>query len=270
MKKMKKEIILLGIVIISFIGVFPSIGQAWPPNLPNGQTLILVHGRGDSKGSMNTIQDWADPNVSPTYPVITWEKIYNVEYYGDKPDHPSEFNNVIQGNPGTDGSTIEQFAAAFYTWILGEIFGEQLTKEIYFICHSMGGLIIRYMVKTYMDYYGASIKGVATIGTPNHGSLTALFWSLAFPWDTSLGQCNGAFIEKINKNDETPNNAKWYTYAGDKLWSWLDWKWFDGVVTPFSSSLSGAQVNRVYSLDHTQLRQNWGVYTQIVYDFRYN
>jgi len=113
MKKMKKEIILLGILIISFIGVFPSIGRAWPPSLPNGDTVILVHGKGDSPTSMNYIYNWA---VDNDYPIITWEHVFNIEYYGDKSGHPSEFNNVLRGSVQIQwikGATIEKFASDF-------------------------------------------------------------------------------------------------------------------------------------------------------------
>lgn len=272
MKRMKTKILLLGIFIITFVGVFPGVILAWPPALPSGQTLILVHGRGDTKDKMNTIRDWADPNVSPTYSIITWEKIYNVEYYGDNPGHPSEFNNVRQGDIDTQGATIEQFAEAFYIWLLGKIFSEQVTTEIYFICHSMGGLIIRYMLKHYYDYWGASIKGVAHLATPNHGAIWA-FLGIFSPWEPAIIQMDygSSFLYHLNLNDETPGFAKWYTYAGRKNALGMTGSLDDGQVLYDSVKLSGARVNRKYSsLSHEEMRRDWGVYTQVVYDFKYN
>ncbi|MFX0030498.1 MAG: esterase/lipase family protein [Candidatus Hermodarchaeota archaeon] len=272
MKRIRFKIVLLGIFLITVVSLLPKNGQAWPPNLPNGQTLILLHGRGDSKQKMNIIQDWADPNVSPTYPIITWEKIYNIEYYGDYPDHPSEFNNVIRGNSGTNGSHIDEFGEALYIWLLGKIFTQQVNKEIYFICHSMGGLIVRYMIKTWYDYFGAQIKGVAHLGTPNHGCLSAGFGYMLDPWEKSLGdmRIGSVFIANLNANDETPDITKWYTYAGRKdLWGNTGTTW-DGVVEMGSVELEGACANRRYSdLNHLELKRDWGVYTQIIYDFRY-
>ena len=204
-------------------------------NLP--RTLILVHGYNGNSAQFSSIYN--NPDVIETY----GERIIRIDYY----DHFMG-EDINWWRPGI--STIADLLAEYIKSHHLDIRG-----NIDFVCHSMGGLVVRYMIKHHYkslkQFYGNKpgqfeIKHVCQLATPNHG----VDWFLLglFVFNLLSAQMNdmvpgGPFLEGtlfesgLNDPDETPygETIDWYTYRGSDDW----------VAYPITSiPLEGAVENR--------------------------
>lgn len=194
------------------------IFYVYTPIRSNTRTLFLLHGYGDSTSSMRFFE--GESNIIDLYGT---DNIINLEYYGNFMDE-----SVTRDTP------IEDIARCLRDYIIQN--PDKIGDNIDFVCHSMGGLIVRYMIK---HYYADIIRAykdlerviriyhVCTVGTPHHGS-----WIVdrMFEWawfgalmlnilaaeagitfsltDYQFEQCRTAFysdfIKNLNVGDETP------------------------------------------------------------------
>ena len=225
-----------------------------PPN-NNKKTLILLHGFRGDPDQMKLIMK--DSNIQHLY-----GNIINVDLYN------------FSGNTPNRSIGIEDFSAYLRDYLFSKY--KLINEYVDFIAHSMGGLIIRYMIKQwyyeikgFFDIkrsYNFQIHHVCMIATPNHGVPLA---RLAF-WDKQACDIDfiSKFIKNLNKKDETPYGLgdpngfiQWYTYRGSVLFNW------DYVVPTKSVPLKGASANRgEYPLSHDKLLSNKRVIEQIYLD----
>ena len=215
------------------------------------RTLILVHGYDGNSAQFSSIYN--NPDVIETY----GERIIRIDYYG-------EFMGVKTSIwfPSIEGISL---LLAFYIMTNHDI----IRGNIDFVCHSMGGLVVRYMIKHFYDAIrdffeekkkNFNITHVCHLATPNHGTLTGLLAIL-------IGSIQGIqmipgspFLKLLNFPDETPysDTIEWYTYRGS----------LDPVATPYwLIPLIGARENRFYDgLNHDTIRTDPDVLNDLFTD----
>ena len=142
-----------------------------PAHATGGKTLLLIHGFSGDKTS------W-DPYIGNTAFIKEYgvSNIKAISYYSV--DNDPSWNPLYggYGNPVTiDWDTpIEDIAFHLLNWIIDPNNGVNPTIDI--VAHSMGGLIVRYLIKyyyTFLKMRGFTIDDVVLIATPNHGTLMA-------------------------------------------------------------------------------------------------
>jgi pimeloyl-ACP methyl ester carboxylesterase len=155
--------------------------------LPNNRTLLLVHGY---NGAGSQFQDfYTNPYIRNYY-----DKIVPIDCYGKIPSSNysyslGAFSNLTNGF--STESPIENIAGALKNFILNENNTELFSnKTVDIISHSMGGLIVRYMIKEFYEEIAniTTFDDVLTIATPNHGTqLMVGLWNLIFIIYVALG-----------------------------------------------------------------------------------
>ena len=229
---------------------------------PQDRTLLLVHGWKDSSlifnglladefdySPQNNINDFKD------YYGTADKNIIKIDYYGEN-TLITEFKEV------TVSTSITEIASKLATCLLRLKRENKIYDHLDIAAHSMGGLIVRYMVKHYyiqLKDAGITIDHIATIATPNHGTTLALLAMLIGITANDVQALemvtNSAFLTSVNNEIETPyninysgnyNTIKWCTFRGRVL-SWYDWACLtDGVVNTDSVPLNGATNYGVY------------------------
>ncbi|TFG04182.1 MAG: hypothetical protein EU536_05080, partial [Promethearchaeota archaeon] len=133
---------------------------------PGDRTLLCVHGY---TGSSVQFDDFlTNPDLGAFY-----NNIVAVDYYKDN-DH---YGHRILEEYGDVNIPIAEIGDALVAYILGH--PETFHTTIDIVAHSMGGLVVREMIKyRYLDLVAAGyrIDDVALIATPNHGT-----WISEFP-----------------------------------------------------------------------------------------
>ena len=171
---------------------------------------------------------------------------------------------------------IEDIAFVLAQYIIQDY--ANISDNVDFITHSMGGLVTRCMIKRYYDdiisaYKNINIprvfkiKNVAMMAPPNHGGLW--YWV-----DTQAGQMQAGsdFLNSLNANDgghdptfdktfEIPYSGRyinWFTYRSGINKGHLlnpDLR-HDGMVDVYSPWLIGATNKGWYQIDHEMMRRN--------------
>ncbi|MBT2472138.1 triacylglycerol lipase [Streptomyces sp. ISL-66] len=117
------------------------------------------------------------------------------------------------------------------------------------ITHSMGALSSRYYTK---NLGGASkVDAWVSLAGPNHGTNTANWCGGAPCFEMRPGS---DFLSDLNSGDETPGSPRYATWGSP----------CDSVINPQSSvALSGAVNSTTACLNHSELRSDQEVYSQV-------
>jgi triacylglycerol lipase len=124
--------------------------------------------------------------------------------------------------------------------------------HVVIITHSMGALSARYMTRNLLASLDSRVDAVVTLGGTNHGTVTAFGCTSV---SCSEMRPYSSFITRLNSTDEswgTPRYATW-------------WSACDEVIYPQTSAkLSGGAINnQTACIRHSDLHQNYTVYTQV-------
>ena len=120
------------------------------------------------------------------------------------------------------------------------------------ITHSMGSLSARYYVRNLLPAGDRRVDAVVNLGGTNHGTVTAFGCT---PISCTEMRPYSGFTTRLNATDEswgTPRYATW-------------WSACDEVIYPQTSAkLSGGAVNnQTACIRHSDLHENFTVYTQV-------
>ena len=119
------------------------------------------------------------------------------------------------------------------------------------ITHSMGALSARYMVRNLLPLGDTRVDAIVTLGGTNHGTATAFGCT---PISCSEMRLYSTFVTKLNWTDETWGTPRYGTW----------WSSCDEVIYPTSSArLSGAINTQTACIRHSQLHEDFTVYTQV-------
>ncbi|MHA1212944.1 MAG: hypothetical protein ACTSSH_10830, partial [Candidatus Heimdallarchaeota archaeon] len=242
------------------------------------RTLIFVHGF-DLLSQPIVLNQWNNfkdalefKNAYDNMIVISYYGPYDVDIYtklNGEFQEPTHYE--VDPNHHTLMTTIEYVSFLLYQFIRDR--PDIIHDNVDFICHSMGGLVTRYMIKNfypllYNSYANLgrnfNIENVCMLGTPNHGVsygwLTALF-PVPLPPPTQLAQMapGSPFLWVLNHEDVIPNteipwsgaNINWFTYRSG-IFEILGIR-YDGLVDASSVELNGANNKGLYSLNHAAL-----------------
>ncbi|MFX0076401.1 MAG: esterase/lipase family protein [Candidatus Hermodarchaeota archaeon] len=162
-------------------------------------------------------------------------------------------------------------------------YSSYINDNVDFICHSMGGLVTRWMVKylypIIRNHYTANlsrnfkIRNVGMMGTPNHGS----YLNVGGDLQQREMQAGSGFLDELNLNNNRtdPNseipwigrNINFFTYRSG-IYRNLAGLRHDGVVDIYSVHLYGATANKGwYQIDHNHMKTNAMLKTVIFNDF---
>ena len=152
---------------------------------------------------------------------------------------------------------------------------DHIEDNVDIICHSMGGLVTRYMIKhlyseiQWWYYYMLGgrvfkIKNVAMMATPNHGS----YVNARIDTQQCEMVAGSDFLNDLNDNPDDPDipghdyeiplagkDINWFTYRSGLIRA-LSGLRHDGIVDVYSVPLIGATNKGWYQLGHEELRKN--------------
>jgi len=236
------------------------------------RTLILVHGFSFEK---TYPMFWLTYLISPEFQQY-YDKLIVISYLGDycvykwSKDEDGVWHeddiydlDVIDTNVWT---TINELAVGLAQYIMQDY--DYVGDNVDIICHSMGGLVTRYMIKNYytiiQTHYNTlgrdfKIQNVCAVATPNHG-----VW---YNWIAQVITCSqivemspgSLFLNELNNdgvyfNTEIPLSGiyiNWFTYRSG-IFEELGIR-NDGVVEATSVPLNGANNKGLYNLDHAEM-----------------
>jgi triacylglycerol lipase len=119
------------------------------------------------------------------------------------------------------------------------------------ITHSMGALSARYYVRNLLPAGDRRVDALVTLGGTNHGTVTAFGCT---PISCTEMRPYSSFTTKLNATDETWGAPRYATW----------WSGCDEVIYPQNSAkLSGAVNTQTACLRHSDLHENYTVYTQV-------
>jgi len=119
------------------------------------------------------------------------------------------------------------------------------------ITHSMGALSARYYVRNLLPVGDRRVDAVVNLGGTNHGTITAFGCT---PISCTEMRPYSSFVTKLNATDETWGTPRYATW----------WSGCDEVIYPQTSAkLSGAVNTQTACLKHSDLHENFTVYTQV-------
>jgi hypothetical protein len=249
-------------------------------DVPEKRSLILVHGY-SYIATPETPENWLTFLLAQEF-LEFYENIIVISYYGQfKAIRYSKHANglwtehfIYRNEVINQYWLIEDIAFVLAQYIIEDY--ANISDNVDFICHSMGGLVTRYMIKHYYDniinaYANIpnnprvfKIKNIAMMATPNHGGL----WSWV---DTQAGQMQAGsdFLNLLNAHEDgVPDpdseipllgiNINWFTYRSGLYKGHLlntDLR-HDGMVDVYSPILNGSTNKGWYQLDHELMRHN--------------
>ncbi|TFG20038.1 MAG: hypothetical protein EU529_15500 [Promethearchaeota archaeon] len=224
----------------------------------SGRTLFLIHGFDGRSKDFKKFYD-EDANDEAEELDEEYENLLRIDYY-DNPNQMGQSFDIY--NP------IQDIAEGLKNFMIDN--PEYIADNVDFLCHSMGGLVVRYMIKHYYDEIisefnavGRNIKinYICMIGTPNEG--TNYWWVFFYSRQAQQMRPHSNFLDNLNRGDETPDDVDhWYTYRS---------RWFifndDGVVPVDSVPLDGA-INRgpYYGVHHNDQLTNKQIRRQVLND----
>lgn len=139
------------------------------------------------------------------------------------------------------------------------------TERVDVVSHSMGGLLVRYLVEhgpDGVDGWGHRVDDLVMVATPNQGSWPIWLETRGGPEFRGLGddmRPGSGFLDQLGYDE--PRGEVYTTVGGDPLlfrWAHLTtffWQGFDDQVPSGSPSLDGA-ANNVYPSFHGRLLRN--------------
>jgi len=118
------------------------------------------------------------------------------------------------------------------------------------VTHSMGGLSSRYYLKNLGGQ--ANVDDWVSLGGPNHGTTWAYGCFFVSPCNQMIP--GSSFLNGLNSGDETPGAVNYGTW----------WSPCDELINPDTSViLSGASNTQTACMDHSALRTDATVYSQV-------
>jgi len=226
-----------------------------PPPPPDERTLILIHGFNGRDNDVDAYED--DDDVRDAY-----ANIFNIEYYDNSEDFGEDFDK---------NTPIEDVSQALAAYIIDN--HAEIRNNVDFVCHSMGGLITRYLIKHYyrdiQDVYTNigrvfKINHVCMIGTPNHGVWYGDEYFGIAGYQLDQMECGSDFLTDLNSGDETPygSEIEYYTYFGR-----MSYGDHDTLVSTSSVRLEGADNRGPYdNVVHGALPEDDDVMWDVKYD----
>ncbi|MBY9006270.1 MAG: right-handed parallel beta-helix repeat-containing protein [Candidatus Lokiarchaeota archaeon] len=220
------------------------------------RSLLLVHGWNGNIGQFDNIRN--DLEIKNTY-----INIDRVEYNN---------RNFMGVDVSMFSPSIRELSGLMAEYLMKNI--DKFEGKLDIVCHSMGGLIIRAMIKYYYHIIQSffeqkglifEIDHVATIATPNYGASICAILLVIFPIPILFlagDQVNdmvpgSSFLKNLNKNNDAPYNDEidWFTYGGGR----------DVVVFSSYVPLDNAKLNRKYSkLHHHNIVKD----SEVIYDLK--
>ncbi len=147
-----------------------------PKNGGTNKSLILIHGHA---ASSSVFDRWNDSNIYANY----YNKVVAINYYWD--GSGSEPKNYIGNHNPIDLETdISNISYYLFQYLNSSNF-----TDVDFLCHSMGGIVVRDLICNYypnLNASGINIDDVITMGTPNKGSLAIAFRKGSHPYQGLL------------------------------------------------------------------------------------
>ena len=200
------------------------------------EMVVLLHGIGRSSGSMKAVAaHLADPTTDRGYAIL------NVDY-------PSR------------SQSIEDLAAGLHQQLLSE--GASSVSKLHFVTHSMGGLLVRELVKQSRP---KNLGRVVMLAPPNQGSEVAdflagnfLFKMIYGPAGQDLKTGNEAFGAV-----DFPLGVIAGTTSIDPISSFILTGPNDGKVTVENTKVDGMADHLTLPVNHTFLMRNKTVLKQV-------
>lgn len=217
---------------------------------PKGEQVVIVHGLARSAWSMKNMSKGIEDQG---YQVCV------VDY----PTLRQSIDHTLHESARELSRCITEF----------ETSETQITNQpkIHFVGHSLGGLVIRSYLAQHPDLVGSPEMGkVVFVGTPNHGSDVADFFS-----DTWMLSLVGGTAESLTTNPNSfPNSLPLPNYdfgviAGTQtypVFSGMFAKTNDGLVSVESTKLEGMRDFIEVDIKHDRLRRDPYV-TSLVLNF---
>jgi len=249
------------------------------------RTLILAHGYAFWEDP-ETPYNWRTFTLAQEF-LETYDDIIVLNYAGwflayrySKNDNGDWTIQVIpMYKQITNDVSIRYIALVLAQYIIQDY--KQIEDNVDFICHSMGGLVTRYMIKafytTLQDHFANhsrdfKIKNIAMMAPPNHGSYLNVGGDLQqremLAGSPFLNELN-AYESGMPAYSEIPysgRNINWFTYKSGIYTNNAGLR-HDGVVDVYSVHLYGATANKGwYQLKHEDLRHNEMMKTVIFND----
>ena len=235
--------LLISIIVVTFSGcsIGYNIEKVVPADASPHECVILVHGLGRTKYSMDRLR----------------ETLIQADYVTVNIDYPSRKNRI------------KNLAADFIPPAIAECMSSDIDR-IHFVTHSLGGIVIREAIKTQRP---EKLGKVVMLSPPNQGSELVDYLSKGwvFPW------FNGpAGVELSTDNDSTPNKLGPVDYpvgiiAGNKpMIHDLFWRrWFegpnDGKVSVERTKLAGMTDFIIVPENHSFIMNSKYVQEQTIY-----
>ncbi|MFX0137570.1 MAG: esterase/lipase family protein [Candidatus Hodarchaeota archaeon] len=154
----------------------PDYRPITPKNGGSNKSLILIHGHDASAG---VFKRWNDSSIYANY----YNKVVAINYYWDGSGVPPK-NYIGNGFNITLETDISNISRSLFIYLKSSNF-----TEVDFLCHSMGGIVVRDLICNYfqdLNNSGIKIDDVITMGTPNKGSLAVAFRTGAHPFQIFL------------------------------------------------------------------------------------
>ena len=202
-----------------------------------GEAVILLHGLARCSRSMSSL---VKPLQKAGY------RVYNLDYPSRK-------------------LTIEEIAAGFLHPLVCTAL--ERCGTLHFVCHSMGGIVVRAYLK---EYSGLSVGRVVTLAPPNHGSELVDFLKNFFLFKKIFGPAGQQLStdEKSLPKSLGPAHFQLGVIAGNvscnPLSPWIFGTANDGKVSVASAALPGMQDMLVVSCGHTFIMRRAMVRQQIL------
>ncbi|MFX0147763.1 MAG: hypothetical protein ACFE8E_08425, partial [Candidatus Hodarchaeota archaeon] len=192
-------------------------------------SLLMVHGMGGEGSTYDFLDfrpDWNRNGISDYIDYYGLENMIALEsYYDDKTTRP-EFDGIVHPD-----SSIENISRALKNYIINEHSSGIIKDNLDIIAYSLGGVVVRYMIKEYyyeLNQEGITIQHAGIVGSPSHGdwgdnkSYLNVSKYFNFWYYSSSKDCNvhlelvsiSEFLTELNADDETPYNIIYNTYRG--------------------------------------------------------
>lgn len=226
----------------------------------HGEQVVIVHGLARSAWSMqNMSKGIADQGYQVCvvdYPTLRQPIENTLDKSADELSRCiSEFNDSTQKR---DNQALAQHASGEH---VHTNFALKNHAKIHFVGHSLGGLVIRSYLAEHPDFVHSEQMGnVVFVGTPNHGSDVADFFS-----DTWMLSLVGGTAESLTTTPESfPNrlplpNYNFGVIAGTQsypVFNGMFAKTNDGLVSVESTKLKGMQDFIEVDIKHDRLRRD--------------
>ncbi len=206
-----------------FTGSDDSTGTGEEDTIAEGESLILIHGWSSSSSTWDVIM-----NNQSFIDLYGAENMTAIDYYDDNTDEP-EFD-------GVDGDThIIEVAERLCDYIIKLKNEGIMNGHLDILAHSMGGLVARSLIKFHypeLRANGMMVEHVATLATPNHGTIGAYYWGFGGAQTEDMDPGFSSLLPILN--DETNGGMTPYSISDNLIYTDITystyWGWLDIVV----------------------------------------